>query len=97
MKILFYALLCAEIIMSAAAFAAYGADKRRARRGDWRIPERTLLRLALLMGAPGALAAMRRFRHKTLRRKFTVSVPVFACLQITLIAFAAYRAFAQRF
>ena len=82
-------LICAEIVMSIVSYAAYAADKRKARRGAWRIPERTLLLLALLMGAPGALAAMRRFRHKTRHLKFTVLAPLFLALQIALIAYAA--------
>ena len=42
-------------------FLVYGADKRRARRGRWRIPEVTLLALALLGGAGGALLAMEAY------------------------------------
>ena len=52
-------------VMNLAAFGAYGADKRRARRGSWRIPERTLFLLPLLGGSVGALQGMHVFRHKT--------------------------------
>lgn len=91
MGTLFSVLLYAEAVMSLAAFAAYAADKRKAKRGAWRVPERTLLLLALLMGAPGALAGMRLFRHKTRHLKFTVLVPLFLALQIALIAYAAFQ------
>ena len=50
---------------SMAALMLYGADKLRARKGSWRIPERLLLGIGLLGGAPGALSAMMLFRHKT--------------------------------
>ena len=45
--------------MSAVTFMAYGWDKRRARTGGRRVPERTLQTLALLGGWPGALLGRR--------------------------------------
>ena len=47
------------------ALLLYGWDKRCAIRGTRRIAERTLLLVGVLGGAPGALAAMHLFRHKT--------------------------------
>ena len=58
-----------------------GADKRRARRGDWRVPERTLFLAALLGGAPGALLGMWAFRHKTRHWYFRFFFPLLAVLQ----------------
>ena len=52
-------------ILSLLAFILYGADKRRARQGLWRISEKTLLLTSFLGGALGGLAAMQLFRHKT--------------------------------
>lgn len=54
-------------LLSLAAFTIYGWDKHAAIRGARRIPEARLHQLALLGGWPGALLAMRLFRHK--RRK----------------------------
>lgn len=68
------------------AFIAYGVDKARARRGAWRIRERTLIMLALIGGALGAWLGMRAFHHKTKHRKFTVTVPLCALLWGALIA-----------
>ena len=50
---------------SVVAFALYAADKKRAKRGAWRITEKTLLLTGFLCGAPGALLAMHTLRHKT--------------------------------
>ena len=58
-------LLIVFALGSLIAFALYGIDKSRARRGAWRISEKTLLLTGFLVGAPGALLAMQLFRHKT--------------------------------
>ena len=63
-------------LVNLAAFALYGIDKRRAKRGKWRVPEATLLLIAVIGGSVGALAGMYLFRHKTRKPKFSVGVPV---------------------
>ncbi|WP_067051437.1 DUF1294 domain-containing protein [Methanofollis ethanolicus] len=77
-------LLVAYLLLNAGAAAAFYADKRRARRGQWRISETMLLAFAFL-GPFGALAAMKVFRHKTQKTKF-VLVPLFAVLHLVLFA-----------
>lgn len=74
------------IVMNVIAFIIYGADKAKARRGQWRVSERTLLTLAALGGAGGAWLGMSVFRHKTKHRKFTVCVPLFMALWCALLA-----------
>lgn len=54
------------------AFAAMALDKRFAVLRDRRIPERTLLALAALGGAPGAIAGQQAFRHKTHKEPFRI-------------------------
>ena len=51
--------------ISLIAFILYGADKSKAKRGAWRIPEKVLLGFSLLGGAVGGLLGMLLFRHKT--------------------------------
>lgn len=75
------------IIINGTAFAAMGADKRRARKGKWRIPERTLFLLAFLGGSVGALAGMYGFRHKTKHRKFTVGIPIIFLLWLAAVSY----------
>jgi uncharacterized membrane protein YsdA (DUF1294 family) len=65
-----------------AGFAAMGADKRRARRHKRRIPEATLLTVALLGGSVGSIAGMFSFHHKTKHPKFRVGLPVILALQV---------------
>ena len=65
-------------------FFVYHADKRRAIRKRWRIPERTLMFLALIGGGIGALAAMLIFRHKTRHARFMIGVPVILLLHFCL-------------
>ena len=43
-------------------FTVYGVDKAKARRGAWRVPEKTLFLLPLLGGSVGALLGMLVFR-----------------------------------
>ena len=64
------------------AFCVYGADKRRARRDAWRVPEKTLFLLALLGGSIGALAGMRVFHHKTRKWYFRFGIPAILLLQV---------------
>ena len=72
-------------------FALYGVDKRRAIRGAWRIPERTLLTGTWLLGGVGAWIAMRAFRHKTKHTAFRVSASIGAILSLVLMALASAR------
>lgn len=62
--------ITAIIAMNVLAFAAFGIDKAKARRGGWRTSEDTLLLLALLGGIFGAYAGRRVFRHKTRKQPF---------------------------
>lgn len=78
-------------VINLTVFALYGVDKRRAIRGAWRIPEKTLLTGTWLLGGVGAWLAMRLFRHKTKHRAFQVSAPVGAILSLLLMALASAR------
>ena len=72
------------IAINLVTFAVYGIDKRRARRGAWRVPEKTLFLLPLLGGSIGALLGMRVFRHKTKHWYFVWGVPAILLAQIAL-------------
>ena len=65
-------------------FTVYGIDKRKARRGAWRIPEKTLFLLPLLGGSVGALLGMKVFRHKTKHWYFVWGIPAILLAQLAL-------------
>ena len=71
------------IIWNIIVMLIYGIDKAKAKTGAWRVPEKTLIALALCMGAAGALIGMRVFHHKTRHKLFTVGVP--ACLVLNIL------------
>lgn len=58
------------LAVNGTAFAAFWRDKRLARIGARRIPEKTLLWLALAGGSVGAVIAQQMFRHKTRKEPF---------------------------
>ena len=72
-------------VMSLAAFAAFGIDKRLAVRHARRISERTLLLLCAAGGSAGGWVGMYCFRHKTRKRKFYLTVPLLLALQIAVV------------
>lgn len=70
------------LLINAVAFILMLADKHKARKNLWRIPEAVLMGAALLGGSVGALAGMYLCRHKTLHLKFTLGIPVILAVQI---------------
>lgn len=72
------------LIINALACILMLADKIKAVRGRWRIPEAVLLGCAILGGSIGVLLGMYLFRHKTRKPKFFVGIPVILVLQILL-------------
>lgn len=68
-------------------FFAMFIDKKKAERGSWRIPEKTLFTFTLLGGGIGTISGMYLFRHKTKKLKFTVGFPVILISEIALIVY----------
>ena len=72
-------------------FLVYGIDKLRAKRGAWRIPEKTLFLLPILGGSVGAIAGMKVFHHKTKHWYFKYGLPLILILQIALVVWLKMR------
>ena len=77
-------------IMNIAAFALMGHDKRCARQGKWRVPERTLFLVTACFGGLGGVLGMKVFHHKTRHWYFRVFFPVLLIVQTALLALGAY-------
>lgn len=75
-------LLLYLVIINAAGFVLMLADKHKAKKNLWRIPEATLMTVAVLGGSVGSLLGMYTVRHKTRHPKFTVGIPLLLALQI---------------
>jgi uncharacterized membrane protein YsdA (DUF1294 family) len=58
------------LLINLLTFACYGLDKRAAKLGHSRIPERALHLMTLCGGTFGAWFGQRYFRHKTYKRSF---------------------------
>ena len=71
-------------------FTVYGVDKAKARRGAWRVPEKTLFLLPLLGGSVGALLGMLVFRHKTKHWYFVVGMPLILVCQAALAIYLVH-------
>lgn len=75
------------ILINALALLLMLADKQKAKRGVWRIPEATLIGVAALGGSIGAIAGMYLFRHKTKHPKFAIGLPLILLIQLFAIFF----------
>lgn len=73
---------CYLLLINAAGLAIMCLDKLFAKKGAWRVPERTLLLIAFLGGSLGSLLGMLLAHHKTRKPKFYILVPLFLALQI---------------
>ena len=90
-------------IINVVTFFMYGVDKWKAKRSKWRIPEATLLLLAVLGGSIGAWLGMKVWHHKTLHKggtrdvdnivggyQFRYGVPIIIIVQLALIGYFLY-------
>lgn len=75
------------IIINLIGFLVMWIDKNRARKGEWRIPEKTIFVITALGGGIGTVSGMYLFRHKTKKLKFTMGLPSILILEILVIIF----------
>ena len=79
------------VAVNVITFFLYGIDKWKARRSKWRIPEATILGLAVIGGSLGAWLGMRMWHHKTMHKKFQYGIPLILIVQIALVLLTSCR------
>lgn len=82
-----FVLLGYLILINLVGFTAMFLDKRKARKGAFRIPESTLFTIAFMGGSLGSLIGMYTFRHKTRHLSFTIGMPLLLLLQLLVLFF----------
>ena len=69
-------------MLTIAGFFSMGIDKKRARKNEWRVKERTLFLIAAFGGSIGSILGMYVFRHKTKHTSFVIGMPLILVLQL---------------
>ena len=78
-------MLCVFLLINVLSFALFGADKYKAKRKLFRIPESVLLLVCFVGGGIGGLAGMRVFHHKTTKKTFQILVPASIAINILML------------
>ena len=78
-------------VLNVFSFGLMAYDKRCAKAGKWRVPEKALFLAAACFGALGGVLGMQLCRHKTKHWYFAVFFPLMLAVQIGLLIWA-YRA-----
>lgn len=78
------------IIINIIGFLIMYIDKQKAKKGKWRIPERTLFIVTALGGGIGTIAGMKAFRHKTQKIAFVIGFPLITILEIITIIYLKF-------
>ena len=87
-----YQILCIYLLaINLVLFAMMGIDKYKARKGLWRIPEKTLFITAGLGGSIGGILGMKLFRHKTRHNSFRFGFPAILIAQLAAAGFLIYQ------
>ncbi len=79
------------LAINALTFLAFYGDKRASIRKRWRVPEASLLLLALLGGTPAAWGARKWLRHKTRKTSFSVRLGMIAAVQVAGIVWLVFQ------
>ena len=80
-----YKILLYLLVVNVITFLMIGYDKHEAKKGNWRVSEKTLFTLVVLGGSIGGIIGMFTFRHKTKKWYFRFGFPIILILQILVV------------
>ncbi len=69
------------VAVNISVFLLYGLDKIKAKKNQWRVPEKTLI-VTAVFGVFGAIFGMMIFHHKVRKPKFAIGIPIIMILEI---------------
>lgn len=78
------------IIINIIGFLVMYIDKQKAKKGKWRIPEKTIFIITVLGGGIGTISGMYTFRHKTQKLHFTIGLPTITILEIVGVIYFTF-------
>ena len=81
-------ILIYPLIINAVGFLVMTVDKLYAKKNMRRIPERTLLGVAVIGGSIGVWAGMYAVRHKTKHMKFVIGIPLILLCQLGAVLYS---------
>ena len=81
-------MLAVLFCLNAVSFVLMACDKRRAKQGRRRVPEKILFLSAILFGAFGGTMGMFMFRHKTKHWYFRLFFPLLMIFQAAAVGYA---------
>lgn len=77
--------------LNALSFGLMAYDKKCAKAGKWRVPEKTLFLATACFGGLGGVLGMVLCRHKTKHWYFKLFFPLLLALQVIVLALLAWK------
>ena len=79
------------LIISLVSVVVTIKDKSCAKKGKWRVPEKTLFILSALGGSVAMYITMKAIRHKTQHKRFMIGIPLIMAAQAAIIVLLIIR------
>lgn len=81
------------LLINISGFFICLADKRKAIKKRWRIPERNIFAVAAAGGSIGVYLSLILFRHKTRHLRFMAGIPAIFIIQAGIVVFLVMRGY----
>ena len=83
--------LCYLIFINLLSVIVCILDKNKAKKGKWRVSEKTLFGLSVIGGSVAMYFTMKAIRHKTHHKRFMIGLPIIIVLQSAIMIYVFYR------